>query len=366
LTLESDNREIKYSPQRKIIHIDMDAFYASVEQRDTPSHKGLPVVVAWDSKRSVVCAASYEARSFGIHSAMPATRAKKLCPDAIFVAPNFERYRQVSLQIKEIFRMYTDLIEPLSLDEAYLDVTANKYALSTATEIAKRIRAQIKKETDLIASAGVAPNKFLAKIASDWRKPDGLFVIPPSQVLAFLEPLPVRKIPGVGKATEVRLKEQGINFVGELRKRSLEELCAKFGKFGYKLYNLCRGVDESPVKANRKRKSLSVETTFVADKSIADLDEVIITLCNRLWTQYQDSAYTARTIVIKLKTSDFRLRTKSHTPKEMPISAKSFINLTRWLLIEIDSNKNTRFRLAGVGLSNFESEYKGSVQRELF
>ena len=366
MTLESNNGEIKYSLQRKIIHVDMDAFYASVEQRDTPSHKGLPVVVAWDSKRSVVCAASYEARSFGIHSAMPAARAKKLCPDAVFVAPNFERYRQISLQIKDIFRIYTDLIEPLSLDEAYLDVTENKHALSTATEIAKRIRSEIKKETDLIASAGVAPNKFLAKIASDWRKPDGLFVIPPSQVLAFLEPLPIRKIPGVGKATEGRLKDLGINFVGELRTKSLEELFAQFGKFGSKLYNLCRGVDESPVKANRKRKSLSVETTFAEDKSIVDLDEVIVTLCNRLWVQYEDSVYTARTIVIKLKTSDFRLRTKSHTPKEMPSSAESFINITNLLLIEIASEKNTRFRLAGVGLSNFEREDTGSEQHELF
>src|ERR1700760_3969358 len=190
---------------RKIIHIDMDAFYASVEQRDDPQLRGKPVIVAWRGKRSVVCAASYEARRFGVRSAMAAVRAERLCPDAVFIPPDFPRYRAVSRMTHEIFRRHTDLIEPLSLDEAYLDVTENKTGLPTATKVAKAIRQQIREELQLTASAGVAPNKFLAKIASDWRKPDGLFVIQPAEVDAFLAPLPVGRIPGVGKVTEERL-----------------------------------------------------------------------------------------------------------------------------------------------------------------
>src|SRR5215469_8333289 len=191
---------------RKIIHIDMDAFYASVEQRDDPSLRGKPVVVAWRGNRSVVCAASYEARAFGVRSAMPVVRAERLCPDAVFIAPDFSRYRPVSRQAKEIFKRHTDLIEPLSLDEAYLDVSENKTGLPTATQVARTIREQIRKELHLTASAGVAPNKFLAKIASDWKKPDGLFVIQPEEVESFLLPLPVGRLPGVGKVTEEKLK----------------------------------------------------------------------------------------------------------------------------------------------------------------
>jgi DNA polymerase-4 len=201
---------------RKILHIDMDAFYASVEQRDDPSLKGRPVIVGWAGERSVVCAASYEARKFGVHSAMPASRAKRLCPEGVWLAPDFERYRAVSKQIREIFERHTPLVEPLSLDEAYLDVTVELTGIPTATETAEKIRAEIREETRLTASAGVAPNKFLAKIASDWRKPDGLFVIRPHQVERFLVALPVRKIPGVGKATEAVLHEMKIETVGDL------------------------------------------------------------------------------------------------------------------------------------------------------
>ena len=203
---------------RKILHVDMDAFYASVEQRDDPQLRGKPVVVAWRGNRSVVCAASYEARRFGIRSAMPAVRAERLCPEAIFVPPDFVRYRAVSRRVREIFHRYTDLIEPLSLDEAYLDVTENKIGLPTATRVAKAIRQQIRDELHLTASAGVAPNKFLAKIASDWRKPDGLFVIQPDDVPTFLPPLPVERIPGVGKVTEDRLKQIGVQTVGDLQR----------------------------------------------------------------------------------------------------------------------------------------------------
>src|ERR1700761_2076717 len=202
---------------RKIVHIDMDAFYASVEQRDDPQLRGKPVVVAWRGNRSVVCAASYEARVFGVRSAMPAIRAERLCPDAIFVPPDFTRYRAVSCSVREIFKRHTDLIEPLSLDEAYLDVTENKTGLATATRVARVIRAQIREELNLTASAGVAPTKFLAKLASDWRKPDGLFVIRPEEVDAFLLPLQVGRLPGVGKVTEERLAKLGIKTVGALR-----------------------------------------------------------------------------------------------------------------------------------------------------
>jgi len=236
---------------RKIIHIDMDAFYASVEQRDEPSLKGQPVIVGWPGERSVVCAASYEARKFGVHSAMPATRAMRLCPKAVFIHPNFDKYRAVSRDIRAIFERHTPLVEPLSLDEAYLDVTQELTGIPTATETAEAIRREIKTETNLTASAGVAPNKFLAKIASDWKKPDGCFVIRPHQVERFLMPLPVRKIPGVGKATEKVLLEMKIETVGDLHRFTLEELVARFGKWGTRLWELARGIDESPVEPSR-------------------------------------------------------------------------------------------------------------------
>src|SRR5271170_4857864 len=221
---------------RKIVHIDMDAFYASVEQRDDPQLRGKPVIVAWLGNRSVVCAASYEARAFGVRSAMPAMRAERLCPEAIFVPPDFTRYRAVSRLTREIFKRHTDLIEPLSLDEAYLDVTENKTDLPTATRVARTIREQIREELQLTASAGVAPNKFLAKIASDWRKPDGLFVIQPEEVEAFLTPLPVGRIPGVGKVTEKRLEEMGIKTMGDLHILDAATLEARFGRYGMRLY----------------------------------------------------------------------------------------------------------------------------------
>jgi DNA polymerase-4 len=206
---------------RKIIHVDMDAFYASVEQRDSPDLRGKPVVVAWKGNRSVVCAASYEARTFGVRSAMPAVRAQRLCPEAIFVPPDFTRYRAVSSSVREIFKRHTDLLEPLSLDEAYLDVSENKTRLPTATLVARAIREQIRQELNLTASAGVAPNKFLAKLASDWRKPDGLFVIQPDDVDGFLVPLEVGRLPGVGKVTGEKLAKLGIQTVGDLRRLDL-------------------------------------------------------------------------------------------------------------------------------------------------
>src|SRR5437868_8618195 len=216
---------------RKIIHVDMDAFYASVEQRDDQQLRGKPVIVAWRGNRSVVCAASYEARAFGVRSAMPAIRAERLCPDAVFVAPDFTRYRVVSSDVRKILQRHTDLIEPLSLDEAYLDVTENKTGLPTATLVARTIREQIRKELNLTASAGVAPNKFLAKLASDWRKPDGLFVIQPEQVDAFLLPLPVERLPGVGKITGEKLRNMGIHIVADLRRVEVSLLDDCFGRY---------------------------------------------------------------------------------------------------------------------------------------
>src|SRR5689334_1697644 len=221
----------------------MDAFYASVEQRDDPSLRGKPVVVAWKGARSVVCAASYEARTFGVRSAMPALRAARLCPEAVFVPPDFTRYRAASRATREIFRRHTELVEPLSLDEAYLDVTQNKTGLPTATAVAKVIRTQIREELKLTASAGVAPNKFLAKLASDMRKPDGLFVIQPEDVDAVLVGMPVGRIPGVGKVTDAQLAALGIRTIGELREHSADELERRFGKYGQRLHELARGID---------------------------------------------------------------------------------------------------------------------------
>src|SRR5208282_4999440 len=220
---------------RKIVHVDMDAFYASVEQRDDPQLRGKPVVVAWRGNRSVVCAASYEARRFGVRSAMPASRAERLCPNAVFLPPDFPRYRAVSCGVREIFKRHTDLIEPLSLDEAYLDVSENKTGLRTATLVARTIREQIRTELQLTASAGVAPNKFLAKIASDWKKPDGLFVILPEAVDAFLLPLPVGRVPGVGKVTEEKLKGLQVNTISDLRGQDLSALECRFGRYGVRL-----------------------------------------------------------------------------------------------------------------------------------
>src|SRR5580693_5199698 len=271
-------------PIRKIVHVDMDAFYASVEQRDDPNLRGRPVVVAWRGNRSVVCAASYEARRFGVRSAMPAVRAERLCPEAIFIPPDFVRYRAVSRGVREIFQRYTDLIEPLSLDEAYLDVTENKIGLPTATRVARMIREQIREELHLTASAGVAPNKFLAKIASDWRKPDGLFVIQPEQVDSFLFPLPVGRLPGVGKVTEEKLRKLDIQTVGDLRKLDLPVLEDHFGRYGVRLYELARGIDKSEVIPDRPTQAVSAEDTFEHDVPLTEIEPMLRRLAEKAWT----------------------------------------------------------------------------------
>ena len=285
---------------RKIIHVDMDAFYASVEQRDNPDLRGKPVIVAWQAKRSVVCAASYEARSFGVHSAMPAVRAERLCPRAIFVAPDFTRYRAVSQSVREIFKRHTDLIEPLSLDEAYLDVTENKTGLPTATLVARTIRKQIREELNLTASAGVAPNKFLAKLASDWRKPDGLFVIRPEDIDAFLLPLAVGRLPGVGKVTGEKLAKLGITTVGDLRTFDLRMLEDHFGRYGRRLHELGRGIDDNEVIPDRPTQSISVEDTFEHDVPLAETEPMIRRLAEKLWSASRKESRVARTVVLKM------------------------------------------------------------------
>ena len=343
------------APVRKIVHVDMDAFYASVEQRDNPELRGKPVVVAWRGNRSVVCAASYEARRFGVRSAMPAVHAERLCPEAVFVPPDFVRYKAVSRAVREIFQRHTDLIEPLSLDEAYLDVTENKLGLPTATRVAKMIREQIRAELNLTASAGVAPNKFLAKIASDWKKPNGLFVIQPHEAQGFLLQLPVSRIPGVGKVTESRMKALGIATVGNLYALEQSSLEVYFGSYGARLYQLARGIDNSPVVPNRVSKSISAEDTFPEDIPLADTEAQIRRLAEKVWQSSNGNAREARTVVLKLKTKEFNILTRSLTLLTLPSSCGEFTNLVLTLRERVKMEPKQLFRLVGVGLSNFQA-----------
>jgi DNA polymerase IV len=351
---------------RKIVHIDMDAFYASVEQRDDPQLRGKPVVVAWRGNRSVVCAASYEARRFGVRSAMPAVRAERLCPNAVFLPPDFPRYRAVSRLVREILKRHTDLIEPLSLDEAYLDVSENKTGLPTATSVARAIRKQIREELKLTASAGVAPNKFLAKIASDWRKPDGLFVIQPEDVDAFLFPLPVGRLPGVGKITEEKLKKLDIQTVGDLRRLGLPLLEDHFGRYGVRLYELARGIDKTEVIPDRPTQSISSEDTFAHDVPLTATEPMIRRLAEKTWAASRKEARVARTVVLKLKTSEFKILTRSHTPRTPPSSCEELTGIALSLRERIALSPKQRFRLVGVGLSNFCDPDDVSVQPALF
>ncbi len=331
----------------------MDAFYASVEQRDDPQLRGKPVVVAWRGTRSVVCAASYEARGFGVHSAMPAVQAERLCPNATFVAPDFTRYRAVSSNVREIFKRHTDLIEPLSLDEAYLDVTENKTGLPTAALVARTIREQIRRELNLTASAGVAPNKFLAKLASEWRKPDGLFVIQPEHIDAFLLPLPVGRLPGVGKVTGEKLAKLGIQTVTDLRRQDLPALELHFGRFGLRLHELARGIDDHEVVPDRPTQSISVEDTF--DRRLAE----------KLWSVSRKESRTARTVVLKLKTSEFKILTR-RTPGSALSTREELTDIVLKLRERVDLSAEQRYRLVGIGLSNFREPEDAPAQPPLF
>jgi DNA polymerase-4 len=321
---------------RKIVHVDMDAFYASVEQRDDPTLRGRPVVVAWKGKRSVVCAASYEARRFGVRSAMPAVTAERLCP--------------------EIFQRHTDAVEPLSLDEAYLDVTQNKTGIPTATLVAKTIRQQIWEELQLTASAGVAPNKFLAKVASDWRKPNGQFVIQPHEVQAFLLTLPVGRIPGVGKVTEARMAKAGIKLVGHIYAMELATLEQEFGSYAQRLYELARGIDHNPVISNRLRKQISAEDTFPDDIPLAKCEAHIRRLAEKVWNASKQNAREAKTVVLKLKTKEFQSLTRCLTSRGPILNFEVFLNIALALQERVDLSPEQLYRLVGIGLSNFRLE----------
>ena len=341
------------SGTRKILHVDMDAFYASVEQRDDPRLRGRPVVVGGPPQsRGVVAAASYEARRFGIHSAMASAQAYRLCRDAVFVTPHFSRYSEVSRQIHEIFARYTDLIEPLSLDEAYLDVTQNRRDLPYATTVAKEIRAAIFAETELTASAGVAPNKFLAKVASDHNKPNGLCVVTPDRVEEFLRDLPVRKVPGVGPVTAERLERLGVKLVPDLLRVDAMELHRHFGRWASSLRDLAQGIDPRAVESDRERKSVSIEDTFEHD--VASRDEArrrITALAEGLEDRLRRSGFRGRTVTLKVKYFDFRQITRSRTHREA-ITSRSDLLDTALRLIDETEIGAVPIRLLGLGVSH--------------
>ena len=336
---------------RRIIHVDMDAFYASVEQRDNPELRGKPVAVGGSRARGVVAAASYEARDFGVRSAMPSVTARRKCPDLIFVKPRFEAYRSVSNQIREIFADYTPLVEPLSLDEAYLDVTDRVSDGLSATEIARRIRARIRDETGLTASAGVACNKFLAKLASDYRKPDGLFVIKPEMGPDFVAEMPVGRFHGVGPATAGRLNALGVINGRDLRRLPLAFLVAHFGKAGRHFYWIARAVDPRPVRPDRVRKSIGAETTFVDDlDDYPALAETLAPIVDKVWRAAETAGAQGRTVTLKAKFADFELVTRSRSFARPVADRDELASVARDLLRILFPLRN-RIRLLGVTLS---------------
>ena len=341
---------------RRILHIDMDAFFASVEQRDHPDLCGKPVAVGGARERGVVAAASYEARKFGVHSAMPAITAKRKCPDLIFVKPRFEVYRAVSLEIREIFAQFTPVIEPLSLDEAYLDVTENLLGIALAREIAERIRARIWAKTGLTASAGVSYNKFLAKLASDHRKPNGLFVITPKMGPAFVEMLPVEKFHGVGPATAMKMLRLGIKTGRDLKAQSLPILQQHFGKSGSFFYWIARGVDDRPVHANRVRKSVGVENTFSQDlRDLALVRAALQPILDRLWHHCECAGVRGRTVTLKVKYADFQRITRSRSLTD-PIAARAELERLGLDLLSALMPVPKGVRLLGVTLSALSRE----------
>lgn len=342
-------------PARKIIHLDMDAFFAAVEQRDRAALRGKPVAVGGrPEQRGVVAAASYEARKFGVRSAMPMARALRLCPELIVVKPRFDVYRAVSLQIREIMARYSDLIEPLSLDEAFLDVTANKAGLATATETARALRAAIYNETRLTASAGIAPNKFLAKVASDLNKPNGQATIPPEQVGEFMRTLPVSKIYGIGPVTAERLAALGVHTAGDLQGIERKELVRLFGKASEHYWRIARGIDERPVEPNRRRKSVSAETTFAAD--ISDLSLLrghLSHLAERVSERLAKADARGRTITLKLRYDDFSELTRSRTLDSWVDDAETLIRVGCELLRTTEAGTRP-VRLLGLGVHNLD------------
>lgn len=349
-------------PIRKIIHVDMDAFYASVEQLDHPEWRGKPLVVGGNEARGVVAAASYEARKYGIHSAMASALAAKKCPNLIFAKPRFERYKEISLQIREIFYEYTDLVEPLAFDEAFLDVTENKLGIKSAILIAKQIRQKIKDQTGLTASAGISYNKFLAKTASDLNKPNGQAHILPEDAADFLEKLPIHKFFGIGKVTAEKMQQLGIHSGKELKEFSLQFLTKKFGKSGLHYFNIVRGIHLSEVQPHRVRKSLSAENTFEKDLiTPIELEENLFPIYEELTRRIEKSGIKGRTITLKIKYNDFSQQTRSKTLEQYPE------NNTIWEVgLELLNQEGLPkpVRLLGLGMSNLnvveEQEFLGT------
>lgn len=342
--------------ERKIIHIDMDAFYASVEQRDTPEWKGKPLIVGYDEERSVVCAASYEARKFGVRSAMSVMVAKRLCPDLIIVPPRFQVYREVSLQIHEIFHEYTDLVEPLSLDEAFLDVTENKKGISLAVDIAKEIKQKIYDRLQLTASAGISYNKFLAKVASDYRKPNGICTIHPSQALRFISLLPIEAFWGVGKVTAQRMHSMGVHNGIQLRELSRDYLVSVFGKAGHIYYDNARGIDLRPVESVYVRKSVGCERTL--EKDITRTSAVIIELYHvavELVRRIKKIEFKGYTLTLKVKFHDFKQITRSVTQAETFTTIEQILPLAKQLLKEVEYSEYP-IRLIGLSVSHPQEE----------
>ncbi|TAV51574.1 DNA polymerase IV [Rhizobium leguminosarum] len=351
--------------QRKVIHVDMDAYYASVEQRDNPDLRGKPVAVGGSEARGVVAAASYEARKFGVHSAMPSVTAKRKCPDLIFVKPRFDVYKAVSLQIREIFAEYTPMIEPLSLDEAYLDVTHNLKGMGIATEIAQEIRAKIKAATGLNASAGISYNKFLAKMASDLNKPDGQAVITPKNGPVFVEALPVKKFHGVGPATAEKMHRLGIETGADLKACSLDFLIEHFGKSGPYFYGIARGIDDRQVKPNRVRKSVGAEDTFMVDiHSFDPARDGIQPLIEKVWAYCDANEIRAKTVTLKVKYANFAQITRSRT-MAMPFRSLTELEEAVTLLLHGIFPVSRGIRLLGVTLSSLERRAAEHVPPQL-
>ncbi len=354
-------------PLRKIIHIDMDAFYASVEQRDDPELRGKPVAVGGGSMRGVVAAASYEARVFGIRSAMPSVTARRLCPDLIFVRPRFEIYRDISGQIRDILADYTPLIEPLSLDEAYLDVTDHLWPGQTATQVAREIRARIREATALTASAGVSYNKFLAKLASDQNKPDGLCVITPDRGPDFVLALPVGKFHGIGPATAGEMRAMGIETGADLRAQDLDFLTRRFGKSGRYYWNISRGIDHRQVRSDRIRKSVGAENTYFTDlMDLAQAHDALAPLAGKVWRHVSRHGLRGRTVTLKVKFSDFQQITRARTLPRAVGSEAEMLSIARELAGAVLPDPRGA-RLLGITLSGFDrDEDSDPVQLNLF
>lgn len=343
--------------QRKIIHIDMDMFYAAVEMRDRPELRDKPLVVGGrPDSRSVATTASYEARKFGIHSGMSCAQARRLCPQCLFIPPDFKKYQRVSEQIREIFFDYTDLVETMSLDEAYLDVTCNKKNEPSATRLAREIKERIFAATGLTASAGVAANMFVAKIASDARKPNGLCVVRPEQVMIFIRPLPVLKIPGIGRVTDARLRQLDILTVADLEKKPPEFLEREFGKFGRYLHDIACGIDERPVTPWRERQSFGAEETFAQDVSDkGPLRDFLHECSERVFSELKEEGKLARTVTLKIKYFDFQTITRRQTGDHFLISAADVFQAACALLERTEAGRKP-VRLAGIALSNFQEQ----------